>query len=258
MNACLAKAFLLPRNSNLNNKRQALITGANKGIGLAIAKGLAEAGFFVWIGARDVARGEHAVAELRKAGLDAGFLELDVADDASVQDAATTLAAHIEALDVLVNNAGIAVDMTRAPSQVRMRDMKAVYEVNLFGPVRVTQAFLPLLKAADQARVVMMGSGVGSLTLITDPTSLYSTVNLLDYTSSKVALNAVTVSFAKELAPLGIKVNAVEPGHVRTDLNGNSGVLTPEEGAAIAIKMALLESDGPTGGFFGSHGRQPW
>jgi NAD(P)-dependent dehydrogenase (short-subunit alcohol dehydrogenase family) len=110
----------------------------------------------------------------------------------------------------------------------------------------------------DDAESVVAHSGVGSLTLITDPTSLYSTVNLLDYTSSKVALNAVTVSFAKELAPLGIKVNAVEPGHVRTDLNGNSGVLTPEEGAAIAIKMALLESDGPTGGFFGSHGRQPW
>lgn len=136
--------------------------------------------------------------------------------------------------------------------------MKAVYEVNLFGPVRVTQAFLPLLKKADQARIVMMSSGVGSLTLITDPTSIYSSVNLLDYTSSKVALNAVTVSFAKELEPLGIKVDSVEPGHVRTDLNGNSGILTPEEGAKPVIKMALLGPDGPTGGFFGSHCRQPW
>ena len=148
--------------------------------------------------------------------------------------------------------------MTKVPSEVRVQDMKAVYEVNLFGPVRVTQAFLPLLKKADQARIVMISSGVGSLTLITDPTSIYSTVNLLDYTSSKVALNAVTVSFAKELEPLGIKVNAVEPGHVRTDLNGNSGVLTPEQGAATPIKMALVGPDGPTGGFFGSHGRQPW
>jgi NAD(P)-dependent dehydrogenase (short-subunit alcohol dehydrogenase family) len=239
-------------------KRQALVTGANKGIGLAIAKGLAEEGFFVWIGARDRSRGEQAVAQLRDAGLDAGLLELDVAVEDSVYRAAATLSAQIGALDVLVNNAGIAVDMTKAPSEVRMQDMKAVYEVNVFGPVRVTQAFLPLLKNADQARIVMMSSGVGSLTLITDPTSIYSTVNLLDYTSSKVALNAVTVSFAKELEPLGIKVNAVEPGHVRTDLNGNSGVLTPEEGAATAIKMALLGRDGPTGGFFGSHGRQPW
>jgi NAD(P)-dependent dehydrogenase (short-subunit alcohol dehydrogenase family) len=239
-------------------KRQALITGANKGIGLAIAKGLAEAGFFVWIGARDQRRGEQAVAQLRDAGLDAGLLELDVAVEDSVYRAAALLSEQIGALDVLINNAGIAVDMTKAPSEVRMQDMKAVYEVNLFGPVRVTQAFLPLLKNAAHARIVMMSSGVGSLTLITDPTSIYSTVNLLDYTSSKVALNAVTVSFAKELEPLGIKVNAVEPGHVRTDLNGNSGVLTPEEGAQIAIKMSLLGPDGPTGGFFGSHGRQPW
>ena len=239
-------------------KRQALITGANKGIGLAIAKGLAEAGFFVWIGARDQHRGEQAVAQLRDAGLDAGLLELDVAVEDSVYRAAAMLSEQIGALDVLINNAGIAADMTKAPSEVRMQDMKAVYEVNLFGPVRVTQAFLPLLKNADQARIVMMSSGVGSLTLITDPTSIYSTVNLLDYTSSKVALNAVTVSFAKELEPLGIKVNAVEPGHVRTDLNGNSGVLTPEEGAQIVIKMSLLGPDGPTGGFFGSHGRQPW
>ncbi|MGY2328832.1 MULTISPECIES: SDR family oxidoreductase [unclassified Pseudomonas] len=239
-------------------KRQALITGANKGIGLAIAKGLAEAGFFVWIGARDQHRGEQAVAQLRDAGLDAGLLELDVAVEDSVYRAAAMLSEQIGALDVLINNAGIAADMTKAPSEVRMQDMKAVYEVNLFGPVRVTQAFLPLLKNAAHARIVMMSSGVGSLTLITDPTSIYSTVNLLDYTSSKVALNAVTVSFAKELEPLGIKVNAVEPGHVRTDLNGNSGVLTPEEGAQIVIKMSLLGPDGPTGGFFGSHGRQPW
>jgi NAD(P)-dependent dehydrogenase (short-subunit alcohol dehydrogenase family) len=239
-------------------KRQALITGANKGIGLAIAKGLAEAGFFVWIGARDQHRGEQAVAQLRDAGLDAGLLELDVAVEDSVYRAAAMLSEQIGALDVLINNAGIAVDMTKAPSEVRMQDMKAVYEVNLFGPVRVTQAFLPLLKNAAHARIVMMSSGVGSLTLITDPTSIYSTVNLLDYTSSKVALNAITVSFAKELEPLGIKVNAVEPGHVRTDLNGNSGVLTPEEGAQIVIKMSLLGPDGPTGGFFGSHGRQPW
>lgn len=165
--------------------RQALVTGANKGIGLAIAKGLAEAGFFVWIGARDRSRGEQAVTQLRNAGLNAGLLELDVAVEDSVYRAAATLSAQIGALDILVNNAGIAVDMTKAPSEVRMQDMKAVFEVNLFGPVRVTQAFLPLLKNADQARIVMMSSGVGSLTLITDPTSIYSTVNLLDIPRQK-------------------------------------------------------------------------
>lgn len=242
----------------MTNKRQALVTGANKGIGLAIARGLAKAGMTVWVGARDQVRGELAVAQLREEGHDVHFLALDVADEASVRNAAQALGSKIKALDVLVNNAGIVVDMTVPPSQIRMEDMKAVFEVNLFGPVRVTQAFLPLLKAANQARIVMMGSGVGSLTLITDPTSIYSTVNLLDYTSSKVALSAVTVSFAKELEPFGIKVNVVEPGHVRTDLNGNSGFLTPDEGAVTAINAALLDADGPTGGFFGSHGRQPW
>ncbi|TCQ97162.1 SDR family oxidoreductase [Neorhizobium sp. JUb45] len=239
-------------------KKHALITGANKGIGFAIAKGLAEQGMTVWIGARDRERGEAAVAELMTDGLDARFLAIDVADDASVREAAKRLSDETDALQVLVNNAGILVDVTTPPSQIPMEDIKLTFEVNLFGPIRVTQAFVPLLKAARDARVVMMGSGVGSLALITDPTSLYSSVNLLDYTASKVALNAVTVSFAKELAPFGIKVNVVEPGHVRTDLNKNTGFISPEEGALTAIKMALIGSDGPTGGFFGSHGRQPW
>ncbi|MBU9815626.1 SDR family oxidoreductase [Rahnella sp. C60] len=239
-------------------KKTALVTGSNKGIGFAIVRGLARTGMSVWMGARDRSRGEEAVAILRQEGLDVRLLELDVADEASVQNAAAVLAHELGSLDVLVNNAGILSDTITPPSQVSIKDMKAVYEVNLFGPVRVTQAFLSLLKASGEARIVMMSSGVGSLTLITDPTSIYSSVNLLDYTSSKVALNAVTVSFAKELEPFGIKVNAVEPGHVRTDLNANTGFLTPDEGAATAIKMALTGPDGPTGGFFGSHGRQPW
>ena len=242
----------------MDEQRHALVTGANKGIGLAIARGLAMAGTSVWLGARDRGRGEEAVRKLRSDGLDVRLLEIDVADDGSVQRAAETVGKEIDALHVLVNNAGIIINPAAPPSAVRMEDAKATFEVNLFGPVRVTQAFLPLLKAAGDARVVMMSSGVGSLALITDPTSIYSSVNLLAYTSSKVALNAVTVSFAKELAPLGIKVNAVEPGHVQTDLNDNTGFLTPDEGAVTAIRMALLGEDGPTGGFFGSHGRQPW
>lgn len=242
----------------MTDKRQALVTGANRGIGFAIAKGLAKAGLSVWMGARDRSRGEEAARALRDEGLDVKFLEIDVADDESVQRAAETVRAEVGALDVLVNNAGIILDLQTPPSELGMDEVKATFEVNLFGPIRVTQAFTPLLKAATDARVVMMGSGVGSLTLINDPTSIYSTVNLLAYSSSKVALNSVTVSFAKEFEPLGIKVNAVEPGHVRTDFNGNTGFLTPEEGAETAIRMALIDQDGPTGGFFGSHGRQPW
>ena len=242
----------------MTRKKHALVTGANKGIGFAIAKGLAEQGMTVWMGARDTERGQKAVAQLRDDGLDVRLLVIDVADDTSVRQAATRLSEEIDALHVLVNNAGILVDVTTPPSQVTMEAIKSTFEVNLFGPIRVTQAFVPLLKAAGEARIVMMGSGVGSLTLITDPTSLYSSVNLLDYTASKVALNAVTVAFAKELEPFGIKVNVVEPGHVKTDLNSNTGFISPEEGALTAIKMALIGSDGPTGGFFGSHGRQSW
>lgn len=243
---------------SMTEKKQALVTGANKGIGLAIAKGLADQGMTVWMGARDPKRGEKAVSQLRGDGLDVRLLVIDVADDTSVRQAAARLSSEIDALHILVNNAGILVDVTTPPSEVPMEDIKSTFEVNLFGPIRATQAFVPLLKAAGDARVVMMGSGVGSLTLITDPTSLYSTVNLLDYTASKVALNAVTVAFAKELEPFGIKVNVVEPGHVKTDLNNNTGFISPGEGALTAIKMALIGSDGPTGGFFGSHGRQPW
>lgn len=242
----------------MNIKRQALVTGANKGIGLAIARGLAQSGMAVWVGARDRNRGEDAVRRLQAEGLEARLLEIDVADDGSVHRAAEMLAKEISALHVLVNNAGIIIDPTTPPSEVRLDDAKETLEVNLLGPIRVTQAFLPLLKAADAARIVMMSSGLGSLTLTTDPTSIYSSVNMLAYTASKVALNAVTVAFAKELEPLGIKVNSVEPGNVQTDLNGNTGVLTPTEGATTALRMALTGQDGPTGGFFGSHGRQPW
>ncbi|ATI79937.1 SDR family oxidoreductase [Sphingobium yanoikuyae] len=239
-------------------KRQALVTGANKGIGLAIARGLAEAGMTVWLAARDRERGAKAVAHLEADGLDVRFIEMDVADDGSVQQAAERLSNEISALHVLVNNAGVLIDAATPPSQLPMEDIKATFEVNVFGPIRVTQRFIPLLKTADDARVVMMGSGLGSMTLMTDPTSMFSTVNLLDYPASKVALNAVTLAFARELEPYGIKVNIVEPGNVQTDLNGNTGALTPEEGASTAIKMALIGPEGPTGGFFGSHGRQPW
>ena len=246
------------RKFDMTKKRHALVTGANKGIGLAITKGLAQLGMTVWMGMRDRARGEEAVSRLRDQGLDVRFLRLDVADDTSVNNAFSALEAGTGALDVLVNNAGIASDTARLPSQMWLKDMKSLFEVNLYGPVRVTQAALPLLKAAPAARVVMMSSGLGSLTLIKDPTSIYSSVNLMDYTASKAALNAVTVSFAKELEPFGIKVNAADPGSVRTDINANTGALTPEEGAATALKLALLGADGPTGGFFASHGRQPW
>lgn len=242
----------------MTKQPRALITGANKGIGFAIAKGLGQKGYQVWIGARDADRGRSAVIELEGAGIDARLLMIDVADPASVKAAAVFLNRQVGVLDVLVNNAGIALGFSSPPSEQSMDELKAVFEVNVFGPIRVTQAFLPLLKKAGGARVVMMSSGLGSLSLVTDPTSIYSTANLLAYNSSKTALNAVSVAFAKELEPFGIKVNAVEPGSVATDLNGNTGALRPDEGAISAVAMATIGADGPSGGFFGSDGRQPW
>lgn len=238
-------------------RKTALVTGANKGIGFAIARSLAQKGMKVWIGSRDAARGQSAVDSLNAEGHEAQLLLIDVGDEASVKAAAEQLGTETSSLDVLVNNAGIIVD-TAGPSEARMVDIKSVYEINVFGPIRVTQAFLPLMKAAEGARIVMMGSGLGSLAYMTDPTSMYYSANFLGYNSSKTALNAVAVSFAKELAPLGIKVNAVDPGNVATDLNGNNGVLTTEEGAGSAVSMALIGADGPHAGFFGHHGRQPW
>lgn len=242
---------------DMNVKKTALITGANKGIGFAIARALAQKGMQVWVGARDAERGQVAVDTLVAEGLDVRLLVIDVTDGDNVDAAATLLSTQIDSLDVLINNAGI-LGTTAQPSLVRIDDLKEVYEVHVFGPIRVTQAFVPLLKAAKGARVVMMSSGLGSLGLVTDPTSIYSKANFLAYNSSKTALNAVTVAFAKELGPLGIMVNAVEPGSVATDLNGNNGALTPTEGAQSAVDMAMIGADGPQGGFFGVHGRQPW
>ena len=153
---------------------RALVTGANKGIGLSIAKGLGQLGYQVWVGSRDADRGRIAVAELEQAGIDARVLLVDVADPGSVEAASSFLGRQIDALDVLVNNAGIALGFSNPPSEQPMDELKAVYEVNVFGPIRVTQAFLPLLKKAAGARVVMMSSGLGSLGLVTDPTSIYS------------------------------------------------------------------------------------
>jgi NAD(P)-dependent dehydrogenase (short-subunit alcohol dehydrogenase family) len=241
-------------------KPTALVTGGNKGIGLAIARGLGARGFTVWIGARDVGRGEAAVEALRKDGLDIRFLSLDVADDASTASAAKALAEETDHLDVLINNAGIAPEgmASPPPSLTEMAVVKATYEVNLFGPVRVTQAFLPLLRKATAARIVMMSSGLGSLARNSDPDSDFAAINLLAYSTSKTALNAVTVAFAKELRATPIKINAACPGYVATDLNDHSGTRTVDQGAEIALHLATLPPDGPNGGYFNEDGPLPW
>jgi len=247
----------------MSTRKTALVTGANKGIGREIARQLAQKGYSVWLGCRDAERGEQAAAALRSEGLDARVLALDVTNDASVKEAAATFGKSSDTLDALVNNAGIATGGYTPPSEASLDDMRAVYEVNVFGPVRVTQAFVPFLRKAGQGRIVMMSSSVGSISEQLDMTSGVYGVNLLGYNSSKSALNMITVSFAKELAAHGIKGNAANPGYVATDLNGNQGFRSTEQGAAIAVHLATLGPMGPTAGFFNDGkdaalGRHPW
>ena len=238
-------------------KRTALVTGANKGIGLEIARGLGRLGYAVWVGSRDAGRGEAAITGLKGEGLDARLLPIDVADDASVAAAAETLARETDRLDVLVNNAGISAGWG-PPSEEAIASVRGIYEINVFGAIRATHAFLPLLKASDAPRIVMISSSLGSLAWASDFDAPMAHVNLLGYNSSKSALNAVAVAFAKELAPLRFKVNAGCPGYTATDLNQHQGTRTPEQGAAIGVRLATLPEDGPTGGFFDDAGPVAW
>ncbi|MEO7067409.1 MAG: SDR family NAD(P)-dependent oxidoreductase [Rhodanobacter sp.] len=240
----------------------ALITGANKGIGLAIARQLGERGYAVWLGCRDAARGEAAAAELCRAGLNAQALILDVTDAGSVAAARDRLEQEIDSLDALINNAGISIGMPMRASEESVDDMRAIFEVNTLGPITVTQALLPLLRRSKAARIVMMSSSLGSIAEATDITSLTWTVGYAGYCASKSALNMLTVKLAKELLAEGIKVNAANPGFTATDLNEHTGYRTVEDAAAVAVELATLGPMGPTGGFFhDSHAaqfRHPW
>lgn len=235
----------------MNTKTIALVTGANKGIGLAIARQLGERGMAVWLGCRDAARGETAAAELRGTGIAAQALTLDVTNADSIAQAAARLGAETGALDVLVNNAGVSLGnpMARA-SEESVEDLRAMLEVNTLGPLMVTQAFLPLLRRSDGARVVMMSSGLASISDTADMASLIWGVGAAGYSASKAALNMLTVKLAKELVADGIKVNAADPGYTATDLNGHTGPRSVEEAAGIAVELATLDRMGPTGGFF--------
>jgi len=227
-----------------------LITGANKGLGLQTARRLIAEGHTVYLGARDARRGQVA-ADL----LGARLLLIDVIDDDSVAAAASKVREQVGHLDVLVNNAGIAAPR-RAPGDVTGSDIQGVYDTNVFGVVRVMHAFLPLLEASDAAVVVNVSSGMGSLTITTDPERFESTLPSLAYSSSKSAVNMLTSQYAKAYPTL--KINAVDPGYTATDLNGHRGTQSVEEGAEIIVQMATIGADGPTGGFFASNGPVPW
>lgn len=238
-------------------KKVALITGANKGIGFEIARQLGQENHTILMGARDAERGEQATETLRSEGFDAHFVSLDVTDEASVAAAATTITEHFGRLDVLVNNAGILLD-DLPPSRLPMATLRRTFDTNVFGVVRVTQAMLPLLRRSETARIVNIGSAMGSLTLTSDPDNLRSSYWLLAYAASKSALHAVTVQFANELRAEGIKVNAADPGYVATDQTGQQGFNSVEDGAAPAVRLATLPEGGPTAGFYNIDSPMPW
>jgi len=241
----------------MSKGRVAVVTGANKGIGLEIARQLAREGVRVYLGARDEARGREAAEKLRGEGLDARPLRLDVTDDASVAAAAAFVDEDAGRLDILVNNAGIAID-DGPPSRVSMDALRCTYETNVFGLVRVTQALLPLLRRSDAGRIVNLSSGLGSLALNSDPSWPFASVKFLAYNSSKSAVNAITVQLAWELRETKLKVNAADPGYVATDMNRHQGERSVEQGAATPVRLALLPADGPTGGYFNDEGPLPW
>jgi NAD(P)-dependent dehydrogenase (short-subunit alcohol dehydrogenase family) len=223
-----------------------LITGANKGLGYETARQLVAAGHRVWMGARDADRGQQAAGQLG-----AEFVQLDVTEDASVAAAVEA----VGALDVLVNNAGISGGRI-SPSEATADDMRTVYETNVFGPVRVLHAFIPLLEKSPAPVVVNVSSGVGSLGLASDPESPWSEANFPVYASSKAALNMLTIRYAAAFPRM--RINSVDPGFTATDFNEHRGTQSVEQGAEAIVRYALIKGDGPTGGFFDRNGTEAW
>ena len=235
----------------------ALITGANKGIGLEIARQLGAQEITVLIGARDENRGREAAEKLQSEHIDARFVQLDVTNQDTIDAAASHIESEFGKLDILVNNAGIAIDDV-PPSQLDIEVLRRTYEINFFGVFGVTKAMLPLLRKSDAGRIVNMSSGLGSLAQNTDPNYEYAEFKFLGYNSSKTAVNAMTLQFAHELKDTQIKVNSADPGYVATDINNQGGSRTVQQGATAPVRLATLPADGPTGGFFDENGIVPW
>jgi NAD(P)-dependent dehydrogenase (short-subunit alcohol dehydrogenase family) len=242
----------------MKDKKVALITGANKGIGFEIAKQLGRKGIVVLIGARNDANGLEAARTLNAEGVESEAITLDITDAATITKAAQKIENQYGRLDILINNAGIVGGPTPSPSEVTVAMMRKVYETNVFGAIAVTTAMLPLLRKSDQGRIVNMSSGLGSLTLASEPGSEFFAFNIMPYQSSKTALNAVTVAFAKELKDSAIKVNSADPGYTATDLNAHRGYRSVEQAAIVPVRLATLQDDGPTGTFQDEDGVIPW
>jgi NAD(P)-dependent dehydrogenase (short-subunit alcohol dehydrogenase family) len=240
-----------------------LITGANKSIGFETARQLLQLGYYVYLGCRNIKKGELAVNQLKSEGLnEVEPIEIDVDNTGSIKAAAELLGQKTKTLDVLINNAGIAGTM-QAALETDINVFKEVFETNFFGVIEVTRAFIGLLRQSPEPRIVNVTSGLGSLTLHNDPTWKYYEVKPAAYVSSKAALNAYTIVLAHHLIDTSFKVNAVDPGYTATDFNHHSGPGTVPDAAARVVKAATLGADGPTGQFFSDDnvpetGISPW
>ncbi|MFD1140337.1 SDR family oxidoreductase [Larkinella insperata] len=244
--------------------KKVLITGANKSIGYETARQLIRQGYYVYLGSRDRQKGQQAVEALNAEGLtQVEAVEIDVSNAESVAAARQEIGQKTDVLDVLINNAGISGGMAQAATTTDPALIRQVFDTNFFGPIQVTQAFLDLLQQSEAPRIVNVTSGLGSLTLHSDPTWRYYAVKGAAYGPSKTALNAYTIALAYELRDSAFKVNAVDPGYTATDFNHHSGFRTVDDAAAQLVKYATLDADGPTGGFFSldnnpETGVSPW
>lgn len=245
--ALTASIVLYQQIKDIKTMKKVLITGANKSIGLETARQLLAQGYFVYLGSRDAERGGQAVAQLKTEGFDnVQLLQIDVSDPASVAEASK----KITELDVLINNAGILGGMQQSALTYEPDNIKEVFNTNFFGVINVTQAFIDVLKRSAEPRIVNVTSGLGSLTLHSDPDWKYYKVKGAAYGPSKSALNAYTIVLAYELKDTAFKVNAVDPGYTATDFNHHNGPGSVEDAAAIIVKYATIGADGPTGKYF--------
>ncbi|MEV6285861.1 SDR family oxidoreductase [Kribbella sp. NPDC051770] len=235
-----------------------LVTGATKGIGREIARQFGALGWTVVVGGRDLGRAEAVVKELVSHGGDAAAVRIEVTDPASAQVAAEWIEEKYGRLDVLVNNAAVIAEGDDAVSAISAKTLRDGFETNVVGLVATTQAMLPLLRRAEAARVVNMSTELSSLARVGDPESRMSTVLTAGYNSSKIAVNMLTVMLANELRGEGILVNAADPGNCATDMGGWDAARTPAQGAAVAVRLATLPADGPTGELHDESGRLPW
>jgi NAD(P)-dependent dehydrogenase (short-subunit alcohol dehydrogenase family) len=243
----------------MSTKKIALITGANKGIGLETARQLGKQGITVLAGARDEAKANAAAAELSKEGLDVHGIVIDVNDKGSIQKAAAQIERDYGRLDILVNNAGVFLDdKEKKPSEQSLEVWRATFETNLFGLVATTQALLPLLRKSAAGRIVNLSSILGSITLHSTPGSPIYDSKLPAYDVSKSAVNAWTVHLAYELKDTPIKVNAAHPGWVKTEMGGEGATMEIQDGAKTSVALATLGPDGPNGGYLHMGETLPW